>query len=240
MSWLFSQALAEEYFPETCLGGEQFAPSKSMLTAQAYLWPGKMMGFSRLSRYGMTCAHLTENHGAALLMLFLADFRAKTSVSQEKEKESIQKEVDYGEKWRGSLGKYDHPSHSWKIHQCSLIEGLETFSEAFAKSGTMRNGEYFPLAHLVHHIHEKECSLWPTPMRSDYKGPQKNTFKTKNGSWIVRRKSGEYGAKLTDALGGKPNPMWSEWLMGWPLNWTELRPLEMDKFHAWRLSLGIL
>ena len=29
--------------------------------------------------------------------------------------------------------------------------------------------------------------------------------------------------------GGKLNPTWTEWLMGWPLEWTDLKPLEMDK-----------
>jgi DNA (cytosine-5)-methyltransferase 1 len=28
---------------------------------------------------------------------------------------------------------------------------------------------------------------------------------------------------------GQLNPTWTEWLMGWPLGWTDLKPLEMDK-----------
>lgn len=24
------------------------------------------------------------------------------------------------------------------------------------------------------------------------------------------------------------------WLMGWPIGWTDLKPLEMDKFHLWQ------
>jgi hypothetical protein len=32
--------------------------------------------------------------------------------------------------------------------------------------------------------------------------------------------------------GGSLNPMWVEWLMGWPLGWTDLKPLGMDKFHS--------
>jgi DNA (cytosine-5)-methyltransferase 1 len=31
---------------------------------------------------------------------------------------------------------------------------------------------------------------------------------------------------------GQLNPTWVEWLMGWPLGWTDLKPLEMDKFHC--------
>jgi len=33
-------------------------------------------------------------------------------------------------------------------------------------------------------------------------------------------------------IGGKLNPTWVEWLMGWPLEWTDLKPLEMDKSHC--------
>jgi hypothetical protein len=32
-------------------------------------------------------------------------------------------------------------------------------------------------------------------------------------------------------FGGQLNPAWAEWLMGWPVQWTELKPLEMDKSH---------
>lgn len=33
--------------------------------------------------------------------------------------------------------------------------------------------------------------------------------------------------------GGRLNPNWVEWLMGWPIGWTELRPLETGKFRLW-------
>jgi hypothetical protein len=35
------------------------------------------------------------------------------------------------------------------------------------------------------------------------------------------------------APGGSLNPTWVEWLMGWPLGWTDLKPLEMGKFQQW-------
>jgi hypothetical protein len=34
---------------------------------------------------------------------------------------------------------------------------------------------------------------------------------------------------LAAQAGGSLNPTWVEWLMGWPLGWTDLKPLEMDK-----------
>lgn len=33
--------------------------------------------------------------------------------------------------------------------------------------------------------------------------------------------------------GGTLSPDWTEWLMGWPLGWTDFAPLEMDRFQQW-------
>ncbi len=38
---------------------------------------------------------------------------------------------------------------------------------------------------------------------------------------------------LNKLVGGKLNPAWVEWLMGWPLGWTDLKPLAMDKYLKW-------
>jgi hypothetical protein len=38
---------------------------------------------------------------------------------------------------------------------------------------------------------------------------------------------------LAAQVGGPLNPHWTEWLMGWPEGWTDLKPLETDKFQKW-------
>jgi hypothetical protein len=38
--------------------------------------------------------------------------------------------------------------------------------------------------------------------------------------------------------GGKLNPNWVEWLMGWPIGWTDLKPLVMDKSPSALQVLG--
>jgi len=43
---------------------------------------------------------------------------------------------------------------------------------------------------------------------------------------------------MASRVGGKLNPTWVEWLMGWPLGWTDLKPLEMDKSLCAPLPLG--
>ena len=43
---------------------------------------------------------------------------------------------------------------------------------------------------------------------------------------------------LSEQIGGSLNPTWVEWLMGWPLGWTDLERLGMDRFRKWQESHG--
>jgi len=45
-------------------------------------------------------------------------------------------------------------------------------------------------------------------------------------------------SQSVDQTSGQLNPTWVEWLMGWPLGWTDLNPLETDKCHSVPLPLG--
>lgn len=64
----------------------------------------------------------------------------------------------------------------------------------------------------------RAVKMWPTPQASDWKGP--------NNSQSGSQSSGGLSTKA----GGQLNPKWVEWLMGWPDEWTDLKPLEMAKF----------
>jgi hypothetical protein len=37
---------------------------------------------------------------------------------------------------------------------------------------------------------------------------------------------------------GALNPSWVEWLMGWPIGWTDCAPLGTDRFRSWQRSHG--
>jgi len=69
MSWLFSQALVEEYWGDTSSDGEQSAPLSGNITQVAYCAPDKMTAFSRLSQFGKVYNPLAENRGEELLNL---------------------------------------------------------------------------------------------------------------------------------------------------------------------------
>ena len=49
---------------------------------------------------------------------------------------------------------------------------------------------------------------------------------------------GKTGRKLVTQVGGSLNPTWVEWLMGWPLGWTDSAHSGMDKFRQWLRSHG--
>ena len=100
---------------------------------------------------------------------------------------------------------------------------------------------------------ETKTRKYPTPCRTDYKGAGKTgTFRdrldyavergrTKSNVYPTPCSTGKGGShaakKMKDILGqgngGRLNPDWVEWLMGWPIGWTALKPMEMVKFQSW-------
>lgn len=100
--------------------------------------------------------------------------------------------------------------------------------------------------------------MWPTPTRRDYKGtnspkgltrkdgksrmdqlPNAVKYRTpQSRDWKGTSGGFQKGKDLPGQVGGHLNPAWVEWLMGWPVGWTELRPLEMDRFQQWQQQHG--
>jgi len=91
-------------------------------------------------------------------------------------------------------------------------------------SGRSRKGEEFDLPTAV--------KKWSTPQASD------NRDRGNLGSGAIQRRQ-EKGKQImlsqsVSDISGALNPLWVEWLMGWPLGWTDLKPLEMDRFREWQ------
>jgi hypothetical protein len=82
----------------------------------------------------------------------------------------------------------------------------------------------------------KPGMTWPTPQASDNRdrGNMSNPAiqrRVAMGKQIMLSQS-------VDPNSGQLNPTWVEWLMGWPLGWTDLKPLEMDKYQQWLQQHG--
>ena len=66
----------------------------------------------------------------------------------------------------------------------------------------------------------------------DYKPVRKLTPSEANGTHGVIL-VGSVGESYPNLIGRYLKPLVTEWLMGWPLGWTALEPLEMDKYQKW-------
>jgi hypothetical protein len=262
MSWLYSQVLVEAFLGDISLDGEQCVQSSGSSTPQAYCAPDKMTGFSRLSRFGMTFKPLKENLGEELLTLYREAFHAPTFPQQEKEQELMEKPLECGEKWRGSFTKYDPDSCSWKTHQCSLLGDLEEFSETWPQWGLMRGGECWEQRTLEQTIRGTEFGLlenkWPTPRSCSAMAatitPESawNKKRNQNLETIVGRvqfptptahnskecnspsEKNRNTPTLATHAGGKLNPDWVEWLMNWPIKWSDLNGFNKQEFQRWQ------
>lgn len=340
MNWLFSQALVAAYSVDTCSAGARFVRSSTSRTQQAFCAPDKITAFSRLSRFGMTCAPLTADRGEELLTWYLAGFPAKTSALQDVAQGLTASAVDCGEKWHELSVRYDLDSHSWRTHQCLFTEDLPPSSVTLPKWGTMRSGVLFQHRTLVRPIAVTEygyspqipnnVNCWHTPTTGGLDGgsnsrralkkrliPNPTKSDGERGAmqnWQAVRPSGHKdtyslvqfvqdnptnfptptvcgnnnrkGLSKTSGDGlatfvkkfptpqasdhrdrgnlsdrcvqrridlgkqislsqsvstesGQLNPTWVEWLMGWTLGWTDLKPLATGRFRSWQRSHGV-
>jgi len=237
MSWHFSRALAEEYSVANSLDGELSVQLKSNPTPQAFLSRDRMKAFSTRSLSGMMFVPLTESRGEELLTWFLAGFRAKTSALEAKARALKAHVADYGNKERESLTKYDQDSHLWKTARYLLDGDLASFSGIWPKSGTMRNGMCWaaPTSALGIKGNEYGFSL-PTIGKNEYRGCSQKRFR---GSPAYRGARMSEGLRTSATDPTYTHPNFAEQAMGWPITWTELRPLEMDRFQQWQQAHGI-
>jgi hypothetical protein len=133
---------------------------------------------------------------------------------------------DKGQKTKGSCGlrlhgwfaKLDPSGSYWRTYQGSLAltegELSDEFCQTWPAAGTMRNGICSRQPPLVPRTSDFACFLLPTPASRDYRSPNKKPYSDRGG--------GKKGEQLPNAIGGSLNPTWVEWLMGYPLGWTDL------------------
>ena len=67
----------------------------------------------------------------------------------------------------------------------------------------------------------EQAKMWPTPRSSEHKdcGP----VGSKSHTHMLDRKYLCAATKESDRPTGKLNPQWVEWLMGYPIGWTDLK-----------------
>src|SRR5262249_5412685 len=91
--------------------------------------------------------------------------------------------------------------------------GWAKFSETWPMRGTMRNGKASQQQPLAPITYELASGFLPTPLASET-GYRKNRYS-------------QGGIALSTVLGGPVNPEFAEWLMGFPIGWTDCESSEI-------------
>ena len=82
------------------------------------------------------------------------------------------------------------------------------------KSSQQKEGSMHSV-NLSQAVHMKE--MFPTPTSSDHKGWSKGHKRAEDASNRL-----DFAVEPDKGVGGTLNPMWVEWLMGFPIGWTDL------------------
>ena len=235
MSWHFSRELVEASLVDISSGGEPSALSSSIPMPEMFFCPGRTTEAFRRSRSGMTCEPLTGALGEAVLTWCLEASPVKTSAQPARGPGLTGSAQGYGARWRGLLARWDPGLRSWKTVQCSLLEGLDVFSETWPRWGMMRGGACSELLRPAHLMSETGSGLWPTPCRIDQDFAMM-TVKSASGEGHQKHVTTE----LIRVHGQRfPLPSFGEALMGFPLGWVRAGvALGTGKFQQWRRLHG--
>jgi hypothetical protein len=160
-------------------------------------------------------------------------FSSKTVLCSEQEDSTLFSKTlpKWGMMLDGECWEQLTPVRLTKETECGLEPNGETFFHT-PNTGGLDGGSNSRRA-----LKKRMKSLWPTPNASD-------ADKWSHQSLAERQAKGQQ-VRLNTAVapeggrGGSLNPTWVEWLMGWPLGWTDLKPLETDKSQRWPHSHGM-
>lgn len=147
----------------------------------------------------------------------------------------MEKNRVFGGKCYESLASYDRELSSWKMSQLSFFEEDAKSLDRLPKSGIAQNGQLYPLEIKELRISADDglqSLILPTPVCNDAKNTPSG-----NGQWRRQGSLNVEAAKISghtiETIGkeARLNPRFVEWMMGFPIDWTDLDLLEMQSFH---------
>lgn len=245
MSWLFSRVLVEAYSEDVSSDGGPFARSSGIPTPRASSFDVKTTESSNPFQCGTMSEPSTVHNGEDLLTWFRAAFLVKTSPSPEAEPVSMESGPDYGARWLESSVRFDRGSSSWKTHRQLFAEVLDESSVTLPLSGMMRDGVVYQPWKSERLTEEIDSgSLLPTPTAQRF-GTSNNGQRGDGSTFRQAGKPSLHTMALRNLWetpvpegAGPLSPEFVEWLMGWPIGWTDSGPLEMAKFRKWLAEHG--
>ena len=120
------------------------------------------------------------------------------------------------------------PSGNWPTPTCA-----DAFTDKL-KSAQQSEGS-------MHSVNLSQAvKMFPTPTATDYKGAYTKESMVSSGgidrAGLLRNVGHMDNPEYKAADGGQLNPAWVCWLIGWPLGWDHMDPLNPEAFRAWLLA----
>lgn len=258
-NWHYSPEEAVGCSLESYLAGLRSARSKSTSTLQTSSPPDSSTSISPTSPSGRTSKPSTDALGEASLMSSLEVSHVKTSAAPGNAEGSMELAAVSGTKCCESLAKFGLRGSLPKTARTSALEDWVTSSKGLPTWGIVARGECSELITLVRRTNGGGCGLLPTPTT------QGNELSPSMAKWPAHARlqamlptsyAKTYGYNKSGAAGhvGKARPSLEtqakdrglgqavltlrEWMMGWPIGWTALEPLETDRFRQWQQQHG--
>jgi DNA (cytosine-5)-methyltransferase 1 len=123
-----------------------------------------------------------------------------------------------------------HATSSWRTCQQSLGEAEPPLLQNLPKSGMSVDGQLYPLKPLEQIIGASGGGYWhgdliPTPLASDGERGHITPYQ-RNAKSQSKRTLCSYLKTYPMGSNGQPNPSYIDWVMGYPIGYSELKPLE--------------
>ncbi len=232
MSWHYLQEQGVESSEATCLIGAPPALLKLIPFAEKSCFLDNSTGCYLDSQSGMTSAPLMDGPGADTSMLSAAGSHARILAQPARGLESTDPSLVYGESLQGSLAKCNLDLPLSKTHLICAVKGHSTgFSATFPTWGIMLDGVCWGLATSTPRIQETGFGYLPTPTTI---GNELAPSMRKHACHLrLIDQMPAWRAKYS-VPGGGPWISFREWMMGWPIGWTALKPLVTGKFQEWQ------
>lgn len=182
-----------------------------------------MAEISSTHQSGMMCAPCASMKSPVKSTSSMEDSPARTEVLQALVRAWMDTEAAYSLKLSGLRRKQKLHSSSWKTPEERRAMRIACCKRLIRLATTRERGAW-KRRRLERTTSESDCGFWPTPTASNYGSNQGG------GAGRV----GKVRYSIAGLIGGRENPEFREWLMGYPNKWTEIEPWAMRWFRSKR------
>lgn len=215
MAWIYFQELEEQ--PSPCPDTSDPLPiaklSRPPKQCSSRGWP---QATSPQPQSGMTYQRYEAATCPTELTSSLVDSHARILALRAMEQAWQESEAAFFMKSQSCVASLSHDSSFWKMSQPSLLEAEPKWLEPLPRWGMTVDGALYPLRPLERHTSGSGGGYLPTLCARDWKdNGHSPSLKNRNTQ------------SLALEIGGKINPEWGEYFMGYPIGWTE--------YEAWAM-----